>query len=71
MIHMRKKFDLSKCPFCINPVVKRISNFLDSNLFICFRVVRRAVEKKKKKTVVILIEKLKAIGKNLTQNICS
>lgn len=46
MIHMRKEFDLSKGSFCINPVVKGIPNFLDSNLLLCLRVVCRAVVRK-------------------------
>lgn len=54
MIHMSKEFDLSKGPFRINPVVKGISNFLDSNLLLCLRVVCRAVVMK----LVTSIEKV-------------
>lgn len=38
MFHVTKEFDFSQCPLSINYIVKRVTNLLDGNLFVCFGI---------------------------------
>lgn len=38
MVHMAEEFNFAQSPFSINPVIENISNFLNRDLFLCFRI---------------------------------
>lgn len=50
MIHMTKQLDLTESPLCINLIVESISDFLNCNALICFRVHSRTAKSNKHKT---------------------
>jgi len=50
MIHVTKQLDLTESPLSINLIVKSVSNFLNRNALVSFRIHSRTAKSKSNKT---------------------